>query len=157
MQPAGPDNNPQPKRNSLTSYASLRPRPKNIDHSVNLIGYHQNGQANNNNNNHSNTGFQYDTNATSVMSALNNYNANRNSPPRSSGYEVPNSRTFHSGSNSASTPSPRNSLETTAANQASTVMTGSTTSATAVRPLSPQQFLTLSDNPPAVRETYSIL
>lgn len=158
MQPSVPDNS-QPKRNSLTSYASLRPRPKtSIEPPVSLIGFHPNGQPTNQ------SGFQYDTNATSIMSALSNYNNNRNSPPRSSGYEVPNNRTFHSASNSVSTASPRNSLENTAINPANNnTLNGlatSTTSATTAQPLSDTspQFLTLSgsDSQPA-RETYSIL
>jgi hypothetical protein len=154
MQPTIPDN-AQPKRNSLTSYASLRPRPKtSIEPPVSLIGYHPNGQPNNQ------TGFQYDTNATSIMSALSNYNNNRNSPPRSSNYEVPNNRTFYSASNSVSTASPRNSLENTAINPATTFngLTTSNISATTAQPETSPQFLTLSasENQQA-RETYSIL
>jgi hypothetical protein len=153
-QPTHPTADISQTRNSLASYASLRPRPKtNIEQSISLIGYHPNGQTTNN------SGF-YDTNANNIITALSNYNNNRNSPPRSSGYEVPNNRTFHSASNSVSTASPRNSLEH-AINPATQELIASTTSTAAVvqpsNESSPPKFLTLStnENPPA--ETYSIL
>lgn len=153
-----PDLTTQPARTSLTSYASLRPRPKvSIDHPVSLVGHHHaNGQqsGNTSNDNNNNAGF-YDTNATSIISALSNYNNNRNSPPRSSGYEVPNNRTFHSASNSVSTASPRNSVDH-GINPATHQLISSTTSAN--QNDSPQ-FLTLqiTDQPQQQKETYSIL
>ena len=155
------------KRNSLTSYASLRPRPKTqIDHPVSLVGYHPSGPALPTNDTNNNLGFQYDTNANSIISALSNYNTNRNSPPRSSGYEVPNNKTFHSASNSVSTSSPRNSLDhghgINPATQQLIASTSSAPTAHQIQPLqdSEPQFLTLAslaESNAQPLETYSIL
>jgi len=141
------------------TYATLRPRNKtSIEHPVSLIGFQPNGQPT--------SGFQYDTNATSVMSALSNYNNNRSSPPRSSTYEIPN-RTFHSASNSECTASPRNSFDNSAinhqTNSINNALISSTTSANTAPTInndndSPQQqFLTLANENLQAKETYSIL
>ncbi|KAI6207142.1 hypothetical protein M3Y94_00996100 [Aphelenchoides besseyi] len=76
------------KHNSVTSYASLRPKTGPPLSTLT-----------------SSTPF-YDTGPALNMSSY----ANRSSPPRSSGYEAPSNRTFHSNTNSVGT-SPRDSME----------------------------------------------